>query len=186
MRIPTSLSPLSQSILVSALRKAHQRHARTLSLGGGFATKVDAGNLWDNNPATALTVAAWGQSPEKVAHCFSTGTPPPTPGNAKINNTIKEAQKALPQIAENQRRTVSWAEGILALQWSQAELLQVMEEIEPFVTDALYDTERLATIAVGAYVRLLEVLDQRLKRSDSSTVAGSDCRAGNDRQQYGR
>ncbi|HEY53319.1 MAG TPA: hypothetical protein G4N94_07670, partial [Caldilineae bacterium] len=37
-------------------------------------------------------------------------------------------------------------------------LLQVMEEIEPFVSKALYDVERLASIAVGGYARLLEVL----------------------------
>jgi len=165
MRIPTSLTPLSQSILVDAAHNAHHRHARALSLGGGFASNVDSACFWDYNPAAALTVAAWGQSPEKVAHLFSTVTPPPTQGNAKISNTIKEAQKALLQIAENQRRSTIWAEGILVLQWSQAELLQVMEEIEPAVTDALYDTERLATIAVGGYARLLEVLDQRLKRS---------------------
>jgi len=163
MRILTSLTPLSQSILVGSALNAHRRHARELSLGDGFASSVNSACLWDDNPAAALTVAAWEQSPDRVGHFFSTAAPSPIQRNAKISNIIKGAQQALTQISENRRRSITWAENILALQWSQAELLQVMEEIEPFVTDALYNTERLATIAVGSYGRLLDVLEQRLK-----------------------
>ncbi len=89
MRIPTSLTPLSQSILVGSAQNAHRRHARTLSLGGGFASSVDSAFLWDDNPAAALTVASWGQSPEKVGHLFSTAVPSPAQTNAKISNPIK-------------------------------------------------------------------------------------------------
>ncbi len=162
MRIPISLTPLSRSIVVGAARNAHRRHADALSVGGGFATSVDSAFLWDNNPTAALTVAAWGQSPERVARLFSTPSPTLPQGKVKTSKTIKTAQDALPEIAENQRRLTSWAERIAALHWSQAELLQAMEEIEPIVVSALFDLERLATMAVGSYARLLNVLDQRL------------------------
>ena len=185
MFIPTSLTPLSQSILHAAVQTAHRRHVRALGINNpNFA--VSPPFLWDNTPASELTVAAWGQSPKIVGHLFAVETPASNPNSAKLSKTIKEAQKFLGQIAENQRRLSAWADGVLALQWSQAELLQVMEEIEPFVIDALYDIERLAVIAVGSYTRLQAVLNRRfgdgtqelamnlvagLKTPDSSMVA---------------
>jgi len=164
MLIPTALTPLSQSILHAAVQTAHRRHVRTLGLNNPSFT-ISPPFLWDNTPAAELTVAAWGQSPKIVGHLFAVETPVSNPSSAKVSRTIKEAQKSLGQIAENHRRLSAWADGVLALQWSQAELLQVMEEIEPFAIDALYDIERLAVIAVGSYARLLAVLNRRFGES---------------------
>ena len=161
MLIPTSLTPLSQSILFAAAQSAHHRHARALALGTGFTPTIAPAFLWNNSPVAELTVAAWGQSPEMIGRLFAVETPSSSPDNAKVSKTIKDAQKSLVQSAENRHRLITWAEGVFALQWGQAELLQVMEEIEPFVADALYDIERLAAIAVGSYARLLDVLDRR-------------------------
>ena len=161
MLIPTSLTPLSQSILFAAAQSAHRRHARALALGPGSTHTIAPAFLWDNSPVAELTVAAWGQSPKMIGRLFTVETPSSSPDNAKVSKTIKDAQKSLVQRAENRHRLIAWADGVFVLQWSQAELLQVMEEIEPFVADALYDIERLAAIAVGSYARLLDVLNRR-------------------------
>lgn len=164
MIIPKSLTPLSQSILQPAAQTAHRRHARTLALDPGSTIRaVSPDLLWDNRPLAALTVAAWGQSPQMIGHLFAVDTPAISSNNVTINRTIKRAQKCLIEAVENRHRLITWSEGVFALQWSQAELLQVMEEIEPFVSEALYDVERLAAIAVGGYAHLLNVLNRRLR-----------------------
>ena len=164
MLIPKSLTPLSQSVLHVASEAAHRRHARTLALEPGPTIRtVSPAFLWDDRPLAALTVAAWGQSPQTIGHLFAVDAPSSSPNKVKINRTIKQAQKYLGESAENRRKLIAWSDSVFALSWSQAELLQVMEEIEPFVTEALYDVERLAAIAVGGYARLVAVLNQRFR-----------------------
>jgi hypothetical protein len=153
MNIAQKLTPFSQSVLHPAAKIALRSAA--VHLGSPDFVISDSalarpGGV--NAHLARLTVGVWGGSSQAVAHLLGVAPSDPV-ARGKAGRGIKTAQQTLavfPQIYGRLRR---WSEWVFASEWSQAQLLQVMEEVELMVTEALL-WDYLA--AVGSYVHLGE------------------------------
>ncbi|MDW8267722.1 MAG: PEP-utilizing enzyme [Anaerolineae bacterium] len=101
--------------------------------------------------------AAWGQSPGRIRHLLG------RPATADEHNGPRaKTPKALADLTTagpaQQERLRQWAQRIYGLPWTQAQILQVMEEIEPYMTAAWLEERRWAAAAVGSYAALLDRL----------------------------
>lgn len=179
MIISTSLSPLSRSVVLASLQTAHRRHGQSLGLTLPSPASQDTGSLlWDNQPLAALVCAAWDQPPAVVVHLLG------LPGEystrltrgGKAARAAKSAASLLGDLPVRSDRVRTWMKRVFSMNWTQAQLLQVMEEVEPYVTEAWYDEQRLAAAAVASYAALLELLDA--KRGDQATALMLDAVAG--------
>lgn len=94
----------------------------------------------------------------------------------KAGRGAKNAAVLLGDMPLRVERVRTWMTRVFSMNWTQAQLLQVMEEVEPFVTDAWYDEQRLAAAAVASYAALLELLNA--KRGDQATGLMLDTVAG--------
>lgn len=164
MYLPTSLTPLSRSIFDGALLKAHQRLITTLS--PNLPTTTLLGNLtpsWGNSLVAALVATTWNQPPPRIGHLLAVELPADIVAAGKAGNAARTAFRFLAESADNRRRLSSWAQGVFDMTWNQAQLLQVMEEIEPSVYEALYDCQGAAWAAGGSYAHLLTLLEKHLE-----------------------
>ncbi len=179
MVIPASLSPLSRSVVLASLQTAHRRHAQSQGLPLPSPTsKGDDALLWDNQPLAVLVCAAWDQPPAQVVHLLGLPTQYSTrlTRGGKAVRAAKGAVSLLGDLPVRNDRVRTWMTRVFSMNWTQAQLLQVMEEIEPYVTEAWYDEQRLAAAAVASYSALLELL--RTKRGDQATALMLDAFAG--------
>ena len=156
MNIAQKLTPFSQSVLHPAAKIALRSAA--VHLGSPDFVISDSalarpGGV--NAHLARLTVGVWGGSSQAVAHLLGVAPSDPV-ARGKAGRGIKTTQQTLavfPQIYGRLRR---WSEWVFASEWSQAQLLQVMEEVELMVTEALMWDYLAAVAAVGSYVHLGE------------------------------
>ena len=157
MDIPQNLTPFSQSILSSAMPHALRRTASYMG--------VSVNNISANMEApsgvhaflAAMTTAVWGASPRNAADML--GVDPVQPfAHGKTGHGIKSAQRTLGDFPKAYDRMKQWSEWVFASEWNQAQLLQVMEEIEPMVSEALMWIDLLAIAAAGSYTHLGELI----------------------------
>ncbi|HEY80307.1 MAG TPA: hypothetical protein EYP25_09600 [Anaerolineae bacterium] len=162
MDVPTKLTPFSQSLLHPALNNALNRLARDLAP----ASPPPPLNLQHPQGPNAflaeLVLAAWGGSPPDIGRLL--GVEPPTGSRrGKPGSGAKQAQAALQEFNSAYTRLRRWSEWVFASEWSQAQLLQVMEEVEPKVEEALHWVHALAVAAIGGYERLGALLAKKEK-----------------------
>lgn len=79
-------------------------------------------------------------------------------GARKIEETLRSLQQELPDITS---RTAAWQSRVAGLRWSQAEVLQIMEEIERVGAAALLPYLAARHNLESAYRRVLTLLDPR-------------------------
>lgn len=181
MIVPASLTPFSRSIIIEALSAAHQRQSQALGYPPHPGEPANAAVLWDQRPLAGLVVQSWGVEGEGVAHLsgLPAGAAPPAAGRGPRNGA-RAADELATELPARQERLRNWAQRVFAMQWSQAQLLQVMEEIEPLITDACYDQQRAAAAALGSYAALCDMA-QGWKSGPSlliDVVAGLETPAG--------
>ncbi len=157
MFIPNTLTPLSKSVVLASAWAAHRQHLASLGLDAPPSPDGDSDQSWDNKALAELTIALWAQPPKKVAHLFAVpaGTAIPSPKSGKV---AKAARQLVAELGEGRASLRNWATETQDMIWSQAELLLVMEEIEPYVCEALYDVQQLAVACIGSYSQLLALL----------------------------
>ncbi len=158
MIIPASLTPFSRGIILDALTSAHRRQSQALGCQPRPNGPDGAAILWDQQPLAGLVVQSWGVEAERIAHLSG------LPANAALpaaergpRHGARAADELAAELPTRQERLRAWAQRVFAMQWSQAQLLQVMEEIEPLTTDACYDEQRAAAAALGSYASLCEM-----------------------------
>ncbi|MCO6452342.1 MAG: hypothetical protein J5I90_16305 [Caldilineales bacterium] len=154
------LTPFSQSVVSIAQRAAHRRHARNLGLTDGLTDVENTGGRWDNAVWLPLISASWNQPAQRIAHLLGVARPVNINPGGKVSNAVKESERLLDEIKESQTRIIDWAVGVQKSVWSQARILQVMEEIEPKLEAAFYDEQRLAITAIGSYAAALDAIGQ--------------------------
>lgn len=158
MIVPATLTPFSRSVTLEGLKSAHRRHAQSLGCQPWNGEPMPAAVLWDRRPLAGLVAQAWDVSDQRIAHLA--GLPVdgafPSPDRGP-HNGAKAAAELAAELSTRQERLRRWAQRVFAMQWSQAQLLQVMEEIEPIAADAWFDEQRAAASALGSYASLCEM-----------------------------
>ena len=156
MNIPQNLTPLSASLLRPALTDSFTRAAR--QLGVEIPAGVNAANPGAMNALLAgLTTALWGTNPLDAALLLGSDSPREL-GRGKAGRGVKAAQFLAQDFPRTFGRMKRWSEWVFASEWSQAQLLQVMEEIEPMVIEALSWINLSAMAAAGSYARLGDLI----------------------------
>jgi hypothetical protein len=162
MDIPAKLTPFSQSILHPALESSLNRLARGKPASLAFRSEL----LTHPQQVRALlaehALAEWGGSPPELGRLLGT-EPPRGDVRGKAGQGTKRAQALLKDFPQAYGRLRRWSEWVFTSEWSQAQLLQVMEEIEPMAAEALSWVHALAVAAVGSYDRLGALLEKKEK-----------------------
>jgi phosphohistidine swiveling domain-containing protein len=99
-------------------------------------------------------------------------------GGGKAGRGVKVAQRLLQDFPQAYGRLRRWSEWVFASEWSQAQLLQVMEEIEPMVIEALSWINLTTVAAVGGYARLGELIAKFEKQDDRAHALRLELTAG--------
>ena len=151
MIIPQNLTPLSKSFLHSTLDISLRRAATQLQLAD-LTPAHDLNTCW-----AAMTNALWGTAPEEIGHLLAVQAPANVaPG--KSSRGLKIGQQVLPHFAAAYQRVQDWHNAVATAEWSQAQLLQVMEEVEPQTIDVLTWLHITAVMAVGSYAYVGELI----------------------------
>ncbi len=163
MDIPAKLTPFSQSILLpaqeSSLRRLAQHQERVhVSLSPAEFAQPQKINAF----LAESIVAIWGGSPPEIGRLLGVD-PPAGASRGKAARGVKMTQKLLQEFPRVYARLHRWSEWVFSSEWSQAQLLQVMEEIEPMVAEALHWEHALALAAVGAFDHLGALLAKKEK-----------------------
>ncbi len=161
MNIPAKLTPFSQSILRPALASSLSRLASEQAPSSptpSDITQPQAVNAF----LAELVLATWGGSEPDVGQLLGVA-PPSVTRKGKPGQGMKRAQTALQDFSGAYTRLRRWSEWVFESEWSQAQLLQVMEEIEPKVAEALNWVHVLALTAVGSYQHLGTLLAKKEK-----------------------
>lgn len=159
MIVPATLTPFSRSVILEALQSAHRRQSQALGCQPHPGEAADAAILWDQRPLAGLVVQSWGVESERIAHLTSLPAGAAAAAGRGPRHGAKAADELAAELPARQERLRGWARRVFAMRWSQAQLLQVMEEIEPLTTDACYDEQRAAAAALGSYASLCEMAD---------------------------
>ncbi len=167
MDIPTHLTPFSHSILHPAQEHALARLAR--------ACQIVTPTIHPANPAqirgalAQMAIALWRVPPFQIEHILAAELPENSPrGKGMAGNKL--AQQFLKTFPSAYARLRKWAQWVFASEWSQAQLLQVMEEIEPMAAEALFWVDALAMSAAGSYTRLGELVRKKEKDPNQGDV----------------
>jgi pyruvate,water dikinase len=144
-----SPTPFTHSVVWVTLTAA----LRQLGVASTPSTSVErADDAFADHIATT-----WGQPRGRICHLL--GLPVAANGHngqqAKAPKVLADRTAVSPAQRERLRQ---WAQRIYGLPWTQAQILQVMEEIEPFMTMAWVEERRWAAAAVGSYAALLDRL----------------------------
>ncbi len=107
-------------------------------------------------------MAVWGISPQTTASLLLI-PPPQTSARGKSGHGMKKSQQVVADFSRTYGRLRRWAEGVFTSEWSQAQLLQVMEEIESMVTEALTWMHMTAIASVGSYAYLGDLIGKFMK-----------------------
>lgn len=158
MIIPATLTPFSRSVILDAVQAAHRRQAQNLGCQPWRGGASSAAILWDRRPLAGLVVQSWGVESERIAHLTSLpASETAALSNRGPRNGARAAAELMAELRARQERLRGWAQRVFGMAWSQAQLLQVMEEIEPITIDACYDEQRAAAAALGSYAALCEM-----------------------------
>lgn len=156
--VPAALTPFSRSVLLEALTAAHRRHAQNVGCQPWDRETDDPAILWDQRPVAGLASRSWGIEGERIAHLAGLPASSMTsPVERGPRNGAKAAGELAAELPARQERLRRWAQRVFGMSWSQAQLLQVMEEIEPYATDACQDEQQAAASALGSYAALCEL-----------------------------
>jgi len=91
-------------------------------------------------------------------------------GAKKVDETLTALQNELPEITAQARK---WYDKVLGLRWSQAEVLQIMEEIERYGAAALLPYFAARHNLEGAWRRLLSLLDKQPPQEAMALLAAA-------------
>ncbi|MBX7235091.1 MAG: hypothetical protein K1X65_11935 [Caldilineales bacterium] len=157
MIVPATLTPFSRSVILEALQSAHRRQSLALGCQPHPGEAADAAILWDQQALAGLVVQSWGVENERIAHLTGLPASPVAAAGRGPRHGAKAADELAAELPARQERLRGWARRVFAMRWSQAQLLQVMEEIEPLTTDACLDEQGAAAAALGSYASLCEL-----------------------------
>ncbi len=167
MDIPTYLTPFSHSILHPAQEHALARLARVCQIA---IPSVPPANPTQVRGALAqIAIASWRVPPFRIEHLLAAEQLENSP-QGKGGPGHKLAQQFLKTFPSAYARLRKWARWVFTSEWSQAQLLQVMEEIEPMATEALFWVDGLAMSAAGSYAQLGELVRKKEKDPDRGDV----------------
>ncbi len=156
MNFPQKLTPFSHSILHPVMASSMRRAAAQLgveltSSPGAALARPDGVNAL----LAEMTITLWGASPPTVADLLNIDIPTEVATRGgKASRGIKTSQKLLSEFSQVHGRLKNWSQWVFASEWSQAQLLQVMEEVEPMVGEALTWLHLMAVVAAGSYAHL--------------------------------
>jgi len=178
---PDALTPFTGSLLTEVAARAWYLYYDRLGFGPAPRAKVV--RLHDGRPFVNLTLSA-------TLDAENAGITPPVVridgaarpllawekpgllagiklarGAKKIEETLRQLQQELPAITA---KTAAWQQRVAGLRWSQAEVLQIMEEIEHVGAAALLPYFAARHNLEWAYRRLLALL---APRSESEAAA---------------
>ena len=161
MKLSPDLTPLNKSILYPAIQSSLRKLAREIGAPPSFGYDIVAPKSSGSTAPhlAAATLFLWGGTPDTIAHLLATD-PPDVTQKGKTARGVKFSQRLIetfPQVHDRVRR---WAENVMVIDWRQANLLQVMEEVEPMMAEVVAWEEMMAVAAVGAYAHLGELLDK--------------------------
>lgn len=162
MRVVASLSPLSRKLIESALTTTYRRY---FAGPGAAPVVVQPGLLWDDQALVGIIAAQWQQPPQRIARLLGAAlaaAPDAAPITGKAAKALKESAALLAAQPQAQARLRGWHDEVMAMAWSQAQLLQVMEEIELYVNDAIAQERRLTAAVAGSYAHLFAQVQPRL------------------------
>ena len=160
MNLPQKLTPFSKSILQSAMISSLQRTAAQTEAGRPANIRTVMLEPDGINALLAeMTSAVWGTSADELALLLNTRAPA-AGRRGKAARGIKLGQQVLGDFSQAYGRLRRWSEWVFASEWSQAQLLQVMEEVEPMVSQALMWMHLSAITAVGSYAHLGELISK--------------------------
>lgn len=165
MRSAANLTPLSHRLIENALSYTHRRYFAAADVPFSAARP---GLLWDEQALAGAIAAGWDQPAARIAHLLGVA-PPAVAAAGKPDKALNESAALLAAQPHEQSRLRSWHDQVMAMEWSQAQLLQVMEEIELYINDAIANERRLAAAASGCYAHLFQQLQARLG-GDASAV----------------
>ena len=167
MDIPSRLTPFSRSVLLPALKDSLGRLHRQTQLTLSLPDHLDQPEAIRSHLAD-VTLAHWGGDPQAIGRYLGVPTPQ---GHArgKAATGMKQTREWLQDFPRAYARLRRWSEFVFHSEWSQAQLLQVMEEIEPMTAEALSWVDALTVAAVGNYDHLAHQLAR--KEKDAGRVA---------------
>lgn len=155
----STLSPLSISVLMPAILAAHRRLRNTLSLPPSPSALGKTLFTWRRNSLADIILQSWQADPQRLAtllqHSPSSLTAMP---GGKTKKMLRVAVILLEAAPAKNQRLQHWAEGVQVMSWSQSQLLQVMEEVEPMIALAIETVEEMAWAALGSYLLLTKTL----------------------------
>jgi len=164
MELSPHLTPLNKSILYPAIQSALRKLAREIgappSFGGNIASPESSGRTAPY--LAAATLFLWGSSPAAIEHLLATDMPKMTQ-KGKAARGLKFSQRLIETFPPVHGRLRRWAENVMVEEWHQANLLQVMEEVEPMMAEVVAWETLLSVAAVGAYAHLGELLGKEEK-----------------------
>jgi phosphohistidine swiveling domain-containing protein len=151
--LPTAPTPFTQSVVGVTLTAALRQLGLVPLSETASASAVRSEDAFADHIA-----AAWGLPLDRIRHLL--GLPAAADGhNGRHGKTPPKALADLMATSPaHQERLRQWAQRIYGLPWTQAQILQVMEEIEPSMTMAWREERRWAAAAIGSYAALLERL----------------------------
>jgi|GEM_PF-4223951 len=151
--LPKAPTPFTHSVVVVTLTAAYRQL--------GLAPLAESPSDSTVHPEDAFAehiAATWGQPLDRIRHLLGL----PAAADGHNGRRGKPPHKALADRTAtspaHQERLRQWAQRIDGLPWTQAQILQVMEEIEPYMTMAWREERRWAAAAIGGYAALLERL----------------------------
>ncbi|NOZ50235.1 MAG: hypothetical protein GXP37_09355 [Chloroflexi bacterium] len=166
-----SLSPLSVSLIIPAQHAAQRSLRRSLSLTPPTFPGPAESLAWHRRSLSESIVSTWQANPAAVAVALQ------LPADAidarpagKIKKTLLMARQMLEAKSPESARLRRWSAAVLGMSWSQSQLLQVMEEVEPMLAAAMTVVEQMAWLAVGSYVHMQALL-QRAGVDDAAGAA---------------
>ena len=167
MDIPSRLTPFSRSVLLPALKDSLGRLHRQTQLTLSLPDHPDQPQAIRSHLAEVV-LAQWGGEPQAIGRYLGVASPQAR-ARGKASTGIKQTRTWLQDFPSAYARLRRWSEFVFHSEWSQAQLLQVMEEIEPMTAEALSWVHALAVAAVGSYDHLAHQLAR--KEKDAGRVA---------------
>lgn len=155
------LSPLSISVVAPAIVNAHRHLGATFSLPHSSPNTEEL-LLWRQISLADIIVQSWQADRELVATLLQISPTVLTARSAgKTSKSIRQAAAFIESASAANKRLRRWSQAVQAMSWSQSQLLQVMEEVEPMISLAVETVEQMAWAAVGSYQLLTKMLSRR-------------------------
>ncbi len=149
------LTPFSADLTRSALQAAQNQFHRELALTPPSAPTLTHMLDWRRQNLVAAVVATWQVDVGLVAALWQVQPDNVTAHpSIKRKKTVRLAERWLAEADSEISHLRRWAAGVQEMVWSQSQLLQVMEEVEPMLAAALTLVDQMAWVATGAFTQL--------------------------------